>query len=784
MKISYDWLKDFLDIDFTAKELAQKLVSLGIEVSSVYKAGADFSGVVTAEIKKIEKHPNADKLSLVEVNYGEKTTTVVCGATNISQGQKVPLALVGAKLSGGILKKAKIRGIFSEGMLCSATELNLEGSPDGILILDENTPIGEDFALMQGSDTVLELEITPNRGDLLSHYGIARELAVSLDIPSKIPKPETFKETGECIPVKITDTQGCKRYFARVIKNVTIKESPQWLKKRLKAIGVNPKNGVVDITNYVLHELGQPLHAFDLDKVEGKINVRRAKKESFISLDGEKLDLNEKCLVIADDKKPLALAGVIGGADCAVSQNTRNILLESAYFSPPAINTTAREFNLRTDASYRFERGCDIEIAKLASDRATALILEICTGNSTKALDVYHEPFKSDKINFDPDFINKLLGTKISRENIASILSSLDAKLETKGNLWTFHTQSHRHDLKTKWDLAEEVARFYGYSEIPDEIIPVIIPFSKEDEFSAVLGDLQKKLAGLGFYEVKNYDFLSEKDIKIWALKNSILLKNPISTDLSFLKTSLFPGIMKSFLFNESRNTQVPWLFEISRVYFPSRNKPVENTRCSAVLSGKIPFRNFWGCQKSEELNFYHLKGIVTTLLAGFEIKFTGEKNPPHFLRPDLSAGIDYGGKNIGFMGKLDKKILQILGVKTKNIWVFDFSMSEFRNKPPIEIKRISKYPASWRDLSLVADKSLGCQTILNAIEKINNEKLLSAELIDIYEGEKLPSNKKSMTFRLIFSDPAKTLTDKEIDSFINDTLAGLKQKLKIDLRK
>ena len=788
MKISYTWLKGFIDIKLTPQELAQKLVSLGIETSSVYQTGADFSNVITAQIKKIDKHPNADKLSLVEVNYGKGSATVVCGATNIREGQIIPFALVGAKLPGGILKKAKIRGVSSEGMLCSATELNMEGSSEGILILDEKTPVGVDFASMQSKkDTVLELEITPNRGDLLSHFGIARELSIALNVPLKFPKIVPFEEQGECVPIKIHQEEGCPRYFGRIIKNITLTDSPDWLKDRLKTIGINPKNAIVDITNYVLHELGQPLHAFDLKNIKGaQINVRCAnEKEEFITLDNKKLRLDKNCLVIADKNNSVALAGIIGGVNSAVADDTKDILLESAFFNPPLISKTARKLNLHTDASHRFERGTDINMVNMASDRAVCLILEICGGNATKCVDVYPKTFKPSAVSFNPDFANKLLGTEISKEDMTAVLSSIDDKLETKDKEWIFHTCSHRHDLKTKWDLSEEIARFCGYDTIADKFLPITIPYAEKDIGEKVIDGLKRSLTGLGFFETKTYDFISDGNLQPFGfdLKKSVSIKNPISTDLNYLRPSLLPGLIKTFAFNENRSHSEHLFFEIGTAYYPDSDKPLEELRCAGMLCGKMPSKTFWKDAKSPDINFYHVKGMLSYVLEGYDIEFATVKNVPCWLHPGMTAEIIYQNKAIGFIGKLNPKILKHFDLKNQNLWAFDFSVSKLKPKKSPVVKSVSAFPPAWRDISVVADVSKDYGTIYGVIKKANGKELVDIDLIDIYEGENLGKNKRSLTFRLTFSSPDKTFTDDDIDGYVRNTVNALKQKLDISLR-
>ncbi|MCX5783523.1 MAG: phenylalanine--tRNA ligase subunit beta, partial [Elusimicrobia bacterium] len=478
MRILYSWLKDFIDLQCPPDELAQKFLPIGIEVESMEKLGAQFSGVYAAKILKIDKHPNADKLSLVEVYDGQKQFTVVCGAKNIAVGQNVPLAHVGAKLPDGELKKAKIRGIESEGMICSSQELRiLGGAADGILVLGEDTTPGADVSKLFGEpDCVFDLKIAPNRPDLLSHLGVARELSALLNLPLKKPQFNNVESSGKSISVAVQAQGLCPRYVGRVIKNISNAPSPDWLKKRLLAMGTKPRGAAVDITNYVLYETGCPLHAFDLDKLAGpQICVRTAKiGEKFTTLEGQEITLDSQCLVIADKDKPAALAAIIGGQDSGVTENTKNIFLESAYFAPSGIYKTARRLRLRTEASIRFAGGADISAAVFACERACALFKEFCGGSFSEIVDIYPSAHKPAQIAVDGKSVNKILGTDIPAEKIAKALNAV-GKLDSSSEKWTFTPPSHRHDLESKWDLAEEAARFCGYNLIPDTAKPAML---------------------------------------------------------------------------------------------------------------------------------------------------------------------------------------------------------------------------------------------------------------------------------------------------------------------
>ena len=474
MKILYSWLKDFIDLDDTPEELAQKLTSLGIEVASIEKKGADFEGVNVAQITHIEDHPNSDHLHLVDLDLGGgKTQRVVCGAPNVAVGQKVPLARVGARLGKTVLGPAKIRGVVSEGMICSSDELGLTSTrARGILVLDENIPLGTDVRTLYGkSDALFDLEITSNRPDLMSHLGVARELSALLNKPVKWPAPKEYAGEGESLKVDIRAPQGCQRYTGRIIRGVKNAPSPELIQERLSAMGLNPKNALVDVTNYVMFELGQPLHAFDRNEIDGDtIVVRWAEKgEKFTLLDGRELTLDENALMIGDDKKVTALAGVMGGLNSGIKDDTTDIFIESAYFDAPTTNKTSKTYAVSSDSSQRFERGTDIGMTELALKRATELFVAACGGTPSKIRDVYPQPYENPVVRFTPAQINGILGADIPEDKLKDIFSRLALKFDASGSEWTFQAPTHRRDLNHRWDLAEEAARFAGFDCIPPE---------------------------------------------------------------------------------------------------------------------------------------------------------------------------------------------------------------------------------------------------------------------------------------------------------------------------
>ena len=553
MKILYSWLKDFIEIDLTPEELAKKLTDLGIEVASVETAGADFEGVYVAQITNIEDHPNSDHLHLVTLDRGNGVSQrVVCGAPNVAVGQKVPLARVGARLGKIVLKPAVIRGVESEGMICSSDELGLTHTrAHGILVLDENLPLGTDVSTLYGkADSILELEITSNRPDLLSHWGVARELGVLLNKPVKLPEIKDIAGQGKSLDIEIQNTEGCGRYIGRIIRGVKNAESPEWMKERLAAMGLNPKNALVDVTNYVMFELGNPLHAFDLREVEGgKIIVRNANPgEKFTVLGGRELELTENCLMIADEKKATALAGIMGGLDSGIKEDTQDIFIEAAYFNPPTINKTVKKFAISSDSSQRFERGTDIEGAMLAMRRASELLVQICGGTASEINDVYAQPFENKTVTFTPAEINAILGANISQDKLKDIFGHLSATFDASSSVWKFKAPTHRRDLNHKWDLAEEAARFAGYDQIPVSATRAHVIFADNPKGIDLGKIYANMLIGAGFCECKNIDFIGEKELQLLGTdaKFCIRVKNALAQGWDYLRPTLLASLIKN----------------------------------------------------------------------------------------------------------------------------------------------------------------------------------------------------------------------------------------------
>ncbi|MEW6041774.1 MAG: phenylalanine--tRNA ligase subunit beta, partial [Elusimicrobiota bacterium] len=770
---------------------------------SLKKKGPCFDGVTTGQILKIEKHPNADRLSLCEVNTGSKLFKVVCGAKNIAVGQIVPFASVGAVLTTGVLKKAKIRGIESEGMICSAQELGLEeDSGLNILVLPEDTPVGLDaLKLFPKTDYIFEFEMLPNLSHCLSHMGVARELCSFYGIPLKLGTLPTFSQENlkSEIPISIENPQNCMRYTGIVMKNLHAAKTPEWMKTRLMAMDVSPKdNLLIDVSNYVMYELGQPTHCFDLDKLSGpEIIVRTAQKgESLITLENRKLELTTGDLVIADGKKPVALAGIIGEAETAVSDSTKNILIESACFEPVLIRKTSKAFSIQTESSYRFERGTDREITLYAAKRIAQIIKETVKEAGVAFIeDNYPEKYKPRIIEIMPEKINSVLGTNLKDDQILAGLKAVSHDMDENGKPWKFTVPSYRPDIETIWDVSEDVGRFVGYDVIPTATGMGLIKADVTDSFK-IISDIRTRLCAIGFSEVYNYDFLSSKELKDCMLDQMecIVLENPISLDYQFLRNSMIPGLLKTLKYNINRGQNSIFIFEIGNVYkkIEARGERQEargykeQTFCAGLMFGNFLKKHFWK-EQMQKADFYHLKGAMESLFGDFE-EFSMERpsgQVPVFLHPEECLELKIKKLPIGSIGRINPVVCANNDFKNNEIFYFEFLIESLvsDSRKHKSISPVSKFPSSWRDLSVVLDSRYRWEEIKKTISDSQPAGLTGVELIDVYRGKNIPENHISVTVRLVFSSMERTLTDKEIDGYINKILANLSKHFNAKLR-
>lgn len=791
MKISYSWLREHVELQLPAEELAKHLLALGFEVASIEKKGPAFRGVVTAKILEVAKHPNADRLRLCTVDDGSaQKLTVVCGAPNVAVGQTVPLARVGAELPGGRkLTPAKIRGVESQGMLCSGAELGLGSDHAGILVLGEDTPVGQDFAQRLGpGDDILEVEITPNRPDVLSHRGLARELAayfgLRLKPVSTLPLPAP---SGDCPPISVDAPQACTRYVGRALTGVKIAPSPGWLAAKLESVGLRPINNVVDVTNFMLMDIGQPMHAFDLAKLAGpEIRVRMAKPgESIKALDNKEYKLSEQLLVIADKDKPVAIAGVMGGLDSSVTDKTTSILLESAHFAAPAIRKASQALRLKSDSSYRYERGTDPGVVEAASERAAALLAQLTGGKVSAGRTAGRAPEAAAPIRVTAARVNEILGAEFPAPAIERALEAIAAKLEKKGEELVFTPPTHRGDLATPWDLAEEAARLLGYDNIPSKAAPIPLRAARLTPSEALAEKTRARLASLGLMEAYNYDFVSAKLVERCRLETSGLARmaNPLSDDWTFLRPSLLIGLLNNAAVNLNHGAGAVKLFELGKQYRLAGKEVEERAHAAGILLGPAGEPS-WVPARSPEAGFHDVKGLVEDLLAGIPgLKWTTLRDATAklpsdaFFHPSESLRVEGPRGPLGAVGLLHPTLARAWDLEGRAVGLFDLDLEQLveLESPRARFQPYSPFPVSRRDLSLLVDKTLPYARLADAARKGGGEFLHNVQLADVFAGKGLPPGKHSLLLRLTFGSMERTLTDAEVNAAVDGALAALK---------
>ncbi len=799
MKLSLNWLKQYIDLEgISTEEVVENLTTAGLEVDEVIDQRKLYDNFVVGYVKEQEKHPNADKLSLCKVDVNGQEYPIVCGAPNVKAGQKIVLAKVGAVIpnEGFKITKAKIRGVESMGMICSERELGIGDNHEGIMVLDESIPSGTLFSDAFGlNDVIIDIDITPNRADAFSHIGSARDLAAVFERKLQMPKI-SLNETGEDVnfvaSVKIENEIDCPRYVAKVVKNVTIKESPDWLKERLTSIGLRPINNVVDVTNFVLYELGQPLHSFDLDKLAGnKIVVRSAgKDEKFVTLDSKERKLLETDLLICDAEKPVAIAGVMGGENSEVTGETKNILIESAYFRPSAIRKTSKKLGLQTDASIRFERGCDVNITPFAAKRAAELIAELGNGEIAKGeIDVYPKPIENKKVSLRLSRAKKILGFEVPAEKIKSIFAGLEFELITEedGKL-TYSIPTFRHDIEREIDLIEEIARIYGYDNIP-AISKIGVSVERRVDNSAFNDKVRVTLTGLGFYEIITNSLLNKELASKFGKPVGVL--NPQSVEMSHIRPSLLPGMFATI----SRNIKVKQnnlkLYEIGHVITKINDEIndfsdfEETEHLLFAVTGNATDDEWY--TKKREFDFYDLKGFADS----FFTEVTNSEKIKTKYNPKSDNGIfEYSMENLigknkfAEGGKVKKEILKEFEIN-QNVFVFDINLTELK-KVETEIskfKDLLKFPKIKKDCAFILDSNIDYSAVVKIIKGSSSNLLKNVKLFDIFESESLGKSKKSLAFELTYFDSKRTLTEEEVEKEFWKAIDSVKNKFNAELR-
>lgn len=791
MKVSELWLREWVNPSLTGPQLIAQLTMAGLEVDSRHPVAGEFDHVVVASVLKTKPHPQADKLTLCEVDAGKGTTlNIVCGAANVRAGLKVALALPGANLPGNIhIKESMLRGQLSQGMLCSVAELGLEESSDGIMELAEDAPVGTDVRdYLMLNDHVLDIDLTPNRADCFSVLGVAREVAALNNLPLRgLPSVVNTPVIDETLTINLQAAEACPQYCGRIIRAINPQAStPLWMKERLRRSGIRSLHPVVDVTNYVMLELGQPMHAFDLQTIDKNINVRFARNnETLVLLDGQEVTLNEKVLVIADAQKALAMAGVMGGESSAVQAETTDIFLESAFFNPLIVAGVARRYGLFTDSSQRFERGVDPTLQTLAIERATELLLSIVGGQAgpltlaNKAVDL---PAKIT-ITFNPAKVKQLTGVEISEDTMLKLLKDLGMAVECQQHHWKVGVPAHRFDIALDVDLVEEIIRLHGYDNIKATPLITTVQAGQPNVLECLSNRIAAFLSSRGYHETISYSFVDpELQQELYPELPTMQLLNPISSELAVMRVGMWPGLLASMIYNMNRQQSAIKLFEAG-VVFDGEGTALQERPCIAgLLTGEHGNMN-WS-ESSRTFDFYDMKGDLQSLFSSLhlsEIQFVPGTHSA--LHPGKTARILMGETEIGWLGALHPRLMDGLQLND-DIMLFELTLKGLVNEKSIRYHSISKYPQIRRDLSLLVDTAVTGQQIEQAVrEVVAAEWLNSFDIFDVYTGEGIPVGKKSLAIALILQDDSRTLVDAEINTIISAIISKLNDDFAIILR-
>lgn len=820
MNISYKWLKEYVDFDLTPQHVAEALTSCGLEVGGleeVQTIRGGLKGLYVGKVLTCEPHPNSDHLHITTVDFGKgEPQQIVCGAHNVAANQKVIVADLGCVLYDGdkefVIKRSKLRGVESLGMICAEDEIGVGTSHDGIIVLPEDAPIGMPAAEYYNleSDWVIEVDITANRSDALSHYGVARDLYAWLkqnNYQTELHKPncDAFEVDNESltIDVEVKNTEACKRYACVSISNCEVKESPEWLQNKLKIVGIRPINNIVDITNYIMMAYGQPMHCFDADMVAGHKIVVTTQPEGtkFITLDGEEHSLSERDLSICNANEAMCIAGIFGGKGSGTYENTRNIVLESAYFHPTWIRKSARRHGLSTDASYRFERGIDPNGQVYALKQAAILCKELAGGQvSMQIKDVYPEPIEGSKVVLTYDYVNSLIGKEIGKDTIKSIVTSLDMKIEAENeNQIEILVPAYRVDVKRPCDVVEDILRIYGYNnvEIPLQLKGTLTIPTDEDRNRKYINLISEQLVGGGFNEILNNSLTKVsyyKDLNRYTEETTVKILNPLSADLGVMRQTLLFGGLESIVRNANRKNSNLRFFEFGNCYHYDESKKEADKLIKAYtqdqhlglwITGKR-VENSWA-HPNEDASFYELKAYVENILVRLGLSLQavtlvkGENN----IFEDSISIVTKAGKIIAELGIVAYKLTKNMGI-TNEVFFADIywdNLLKAVKKHVVEYKEISKYPAVSRDLALLVDKTVEFEQIKEIAYSTEKKLLKAVELFDVYEGKNLPEGKKSYAVNFILQDEQKTLNDKQIDSIMKKLIDNLTKRLNAELR-
>ena len=792
MKVSEQWLREWANPSISSEELVEQLTMAGLEVDGIEPVAGEFSGVIVAEVLETSQHPDADKLSVCVVSDGVSQLQVVCGASNVRPGLKVAFAQVGAVLPGEFkIKKAKLRGVESLGMLCAEEEIGLSESSEGIMELASDAPVGEDIrSYLKLDDNCIEIDLTPNRGDCLGIAGLAREIGVLNKVDVAEQQIEAIAPKNEdTFPVNIGDPSACPRYVGRVIRNINPQAStPLWMVEKLRRSGIRSIAPVVDVTNYVLLELGQPMHAFDLDRLSGGISVRKAdSNESILLLDGQEIKLDNKTLVIADQSGPIAMAGIMGGESTGVTSNTSAIFLESAFFNPLNIAGRARNYGLHTDSSHRFERGVDFELQKKATERATQLLLDIVGGEPGPLVEVVSEENlpQRQKVVLRKEKVNSILALSLENEEIEDMLIRLGFILEKTDDIsWRVQVPPYRFDVEIEADLIEEIARIYGYNRLPVSMPSASLTLKEKKETSVSLKDMRRTLLSKGYFEAITYSFVDPKvQTYLEPELEAIALANPISSDMSVMRLSLWSGLIQALQYNQNRQQNRVRLFESGLTFKRGSEGIIQIPKLAGVISGpRMP--EGWSQEKGL-VDFFDLKGDVEALLElGGNVgnySFVSTEHPA--LHPGQSAQIvSNNGKVIGLIGALHPSIEKKLNL-TGTAYLFELDLKLIEQGKLAKFEELSKFPEIRRDLAIIVDKSIRLTGIVKVIKEEAGKWLTDLTLFDQYEGKGITEGRKSLALGLTWQNRSRTLKDEEISLLVDNIINNLEKQFNAELR-
>ena len=791
MKFSDKWLRGWVNPQVSRDELVARLSMAGLEVDSVTPAAGQFSGIVVGEVLSTEQHPDADKLRVCQVSNGSETFQVVCGAPNVRPGLKIPFAMIGAELPGDFkIKKAKLRGVESNGMLCSAAELQISEENDGLLELAADAPVGQDIRVyLDLDDASIEVDLTPNRGDCLSLAGLAREVGALYGAPVTRPTvPAIAPGIDDVRPVDVLAPAACPRYLGRVIRNVDLsRPTPLWMVERLRRSDVRSIDAAVDITNYVMIELGQPLHAFDLAEINGGIRVRMAEEgEKLVLLDGQEVALRADTLVIADHDRALAIAGVMGGEHSGVAATTKDIFLESAFFEPISVAGKARSYGLHTDASHRYERGVDSQLAREAMERATGLLLDIVGGEAGPIIETVspeHLP-NIAPVTLRAERITQMLGMEMDSAEVEQLLNGLGLKTSGEAGQWQVEVPSHRFDISLEVDLIEELARLYGYNRLPVRYPQARLAPQARSEVRGELPALRRLLVARGYQEAITYSFIDPKQFELFNPGvEPLLLANPISSDMAAMRVSLWPGLVKALQHNLNRQQDRVRLFESGQRFVGQLGDLKQQPMLAGVVCGsRLP--EGWANGR-DTIDFFDVKADVEAVL-GFsgsldDFTFVPGKHPA--LHPGQTARIERDGVEVGYLGALHPELVKTLGLD-RTVYVFELVLADVVEGRLPKFHELSRFPEVRRDLALIAGRDVAASAVLDVIRENAGEWLTDLRLFDVYQGKGIDPDRKSLAVGLTWQHPSRTLNDDEVNATTQNILTSLEQRLNTTLRK